>query len=532
MTKLNKKRIGITLSGGGHRATLFGLGALLAIVDSGANVRVEQISSVSGGSITNAFIASRCKFEAETSDSFDEIARELIEAVIYKGVLTKSRLLTILITILCPPVAFVVLAILGALPSPLITITLVGVWIALILCRGMLIEALLSKCYFGKFRSLHSLGELNSGNVEHVFCSTDLAMGVPCYFSTWNGGYLHIRLSTTDEHISGRRISTPNMLLAGIVRASAAFPGIPPRRVSLRKFRQKEEVRFSFGGSIMEVMKPLKDTLYLSDGGVWNNLGTQALIEDRVFKEGDDCRSVKPEIGIVVNASAQLSSSPSWKFIVPGYAELATLLRIVRIVNENTVSPRLENLRTSFRQWIQHETVTTHSSSIRLPIIVDINRNADIGEFYRRTSIALLNSVRDPSKYRIWASDLADYVAKYTYDRECGSIETNDTEFVRKLIGLSNQMPDTYSVKVEIKHMESLETLPAYQRLCEMSKDLEEVPTSLDKISQETAKSLIARAYAQTLASLYVFRVIGQNTDVFSKLSVSRLHRLTSRREL
>jgi len=56
MEKNNCKSIGIALSGGGHRATLFALGALLYLVDSGRNKDVTMISSVSGGSITNAFL--------------------------------------------------------------------------------------------------------------------------------------------------------------------------------------------------------------------------------------------------------------------------------------------------------------------------------------------------------------------------------------------------------------------------------------------------------------------------------------------
>ena len=49
--------IGLALSGGGHRATLFGLGALLYIADSGFHKHVTTIASVSSGSITNACVA-------------------------------------------------------------------------------------------------------------------------------------------------------------------------------------------------------------------------------------------------------------------------------------------------------------------------------------------------------------------------------------------------------------------------------------------------------------------------------------------
>lgn len=49
--------IGVAMSGGGHRATAYALGVLLYLVDSGLNRHVQTISSVSGGSILNAFVA-------------------------------------------------------------------------------------------------------------------------------------------------------------------------------------------------------------------------------------------------------------------------------------------------------------------------------------------------------------------------------------------------------------------------------------------------------------------------------------------
>lgn len=56
---MNSKTLGLCLSGGGHRASLFSLGALLYLVDAGRNQDVRVISSVSGGSLTNAFLASQ-----------------------------------------------------------------------------------------------------------------------------------------------------------------------------------------------------------------------------------------------------------------------------------------------------------------------------------------------------------------------------------------------------------------------------------------------------------------------------------------
>jgi NTE family protein len=51
--------IGLSLSGGGFRATLFHLGALRRLQELGMVPRLTTISSVSGGSILNGFLASR-----------------------------------------------------------------------------------------------------------------------------------------------------------------------------------------------------------------------------------------------------------------------------------------------------------------------------------------------------------------------------------------------------------------------------------------------------------------------------------------
>ena len=50
-------RIGVAVSGGGHRATAWALGSLAALVEIRANADVVSLSSVSGGSIANAAVA-------------------------------------------------------------------------------------------------------------------------------------------------------------------------------------------------------------------------------------------------------------------------------------------------------------------------------------------------------------------------------------------------------------------------------------------------------------------------------------------
>lgn len=57
--KVMRRGVGLCLSGGGFRASLFHLGALTRLNELGVLQRVDTISSVSGGSILSAFLATR-----------------------------------------------------------------------------------------------------------------------------------------------------------------------------------------------------------------------------------------------------------------------------------------------------------------------------------------------------------------------------------------------------------------------------------------------------------------------------------------
>ena len=52
-----RRSTGLCLSGGGYRAAAFGLGVILWLIDCGKLETVGVVSSVSGGSITNAYLA-------------------------------------------------------------------------------------------------------------------------------------------------------------------------------------------------------------------------------------------------------------------------------------------------------------------------------------------------------------------------------------------------------------------------------------------------------------------------------------------
>ena len=85
--------LGVSLSGGGHRATLFGLGVLLYLAhahderDRPLSSRVAAISSVSGGSITNGFLAQSLDYRCAEAVQVEVAAQTLATQLAEHGVL-------------------------------------------------------------------------------------------------------------------------------------------------------------------------------------------------------------------------------------------------------------------------------------------------------------------------------------------------------------------------------------------------------------------------------------------------------------
>lgn len=75
----------IAVSGGGHRAGLFALGALMYLADSGEDKKVTSISSVSGGSMTNGMIAQELDFKETDGPTFQKAMSPLAQRMAAKG---------------------------------------------------------------------------------------------------------------------------------------------------------------------------------------------------------------------------------------------------------------------------------------------------------------------------------------------------------------------------------------------------------------------------------------------------------------
>lgn len=75
---MEAKNLGLGLSGGGYRATLFNLGALIRINELGLIGKIKRITSVSGGSITNGYLAMRWNDLQFNDDGVIERFKEII----------------------------------------------------------------------------------------------------------------------------------------------------------------------------------------------------------------------------------------------------------------------------------------------------------------------------------------------------------------------------------------------------------------------------------------------------------------------
>lgn len=476
--------IAVSLSGGGHRATLFGLGVLIALVDRGLNKQVKQIASVSGGSITNAFIASHIKYSDEntTSDVFDKVAGRLIKSIVHKGVLTKPIKYTLLCGLIVPPLLFIVLTCIGLMPW-YTAVPLVGVWLGMALLRGLIIEWLIEWRYFPPdinvklfppklSISRKRLGDLHTGSLEHALCCTDLIEPGAVYFSSLSSkdhepGIFVSRLDV--QHCIIR--SSSHVPIAGAVRASAAFPGIPPRLSHFKSTKNEVNYKNIIGVPVFDPTPHLNKTFLLADGGVWNNLGTQVLRE----LDADPLRYGDMTL-IVADASVPLVPLAKQKVIpfgIPIIALFRSLVRISMIQHERTVMPQLNKIRYGAEELLFGSYRSIREQS-RLDAIKDELR-LDEKQMNTFQELNKNGYLRPSEQCDILLSlyDAPDYLLQRIIESKRWISDTIGDEF-----GALKQAHDNYS---ELSNLSRI--------------DVSKIGTHLDRICKEDSMGLLARGY-------------------------------------
>lgn len=336
--------ISVSISGGGHRAALFGLGALLYLADAGKNREVSSIASVSGGSLTNGHLAQTLDYATVSADEVSQWAATPAKRFARTGTLWAARITWLYLAAL---IAFAVAVIAGVWFLPLhigirVFLFVLGLVALSLLAqlRGAVCGRALAKTLFTKpgRRRPTRLDELYA-TIDHVICATDLHAGEHVYFSgrfvcAYRFGY-------------GQPGGLP---LHTAVQASAAFPGALPARwlrTSRHGFRQPQDEQAARARSLV-----------LADGGVYDNMGDQwaqglANRKRRWAPLADALH--EPEELIVVNATAALRFKPTGALRIPLVGELLTLIRDKDVLYDNGTSVRRAALVARFQlSELQH----------------------------------------------------------------------------------------------------------------------------------------------------------------------------------
>lgn len=217
--------VGLSLSGGGFRATLFHLGAIRRLHELGVLSKLTTISSVSGGSILNGFLASRhaAPLLAGISNFDSEVAAPVRE--------------------FCS---------LDIRRWPALERLVPGLDNAIQLAHQY-------EEHLTKGRSLKDI----SDSPNHVFCSTDLSYGVNWIFTKQLCG----------DYQAGYMPTPDDWKLSTAVAASSCFPPVfKPLGLSL------DPKKLQNGKA---VAGPIRDHcikgMTFSDGGVYDNLALEPI---------------------------------------------------------------------------------------------------------------------------------------------------------------------------------------------------------------------------------------------------------------
>ena len=234
-------KVALALSGGGVRATVFHLGVLARLARQSLLENITFLSTVSGGSLAVALVWANSGSVWPTS-----------EALLRFTIPTARRLLTA-----------------HGLDRAYLRYTLMSPWVLRHGRAAALAEAL---------RNRWSVGGLLSDlpdNPRWIINAT-------CYESGKNWRFMKKRMG---DYVV-RYVAFPQLPVALAVAASSAVPGV----VGSLKLRASRFEWFAFDGTqTPRPRTPRFSTLTLWDGGVYDNLGVEALFKPAgAYREGFD----------------------------------------------------------------------------------------------------------------------------------------------------------------------------------------------------------------------------------------------------
>lgn len=233
----NNLKIGIALSGGGFRASVFHIGVFEALAKNGYLNNIKHISTVSGGSFTVALIFKLNNNKWPTDKEYlENVLPKLKEYFVDIGVGKKA-----IIRLFFYPKH----------------------WLNFFSRANIVADTL--KKDWGITNNLSELPDIPVWDIN----STTVETGKNWRFSK----------SKMGDYKFGYIIN-PNYLIADAVASSSAFPGFIGR-FSINVSNYSDWHEFDWDNKIFKKKNKtiIFDKLHLSDGGLYNNLGEEALID-------------------------------------------------------------------------------------------------------------------------------------------------------------------------------------------------------------------------------------------------------------
>lgn len=227
-------QLGLALSGGGFRATLFHLGVIRFLKDLGELRNVTHIASVSGGSILATHLVLNWDRYTGDNKSFNEAAAEIVRFAQFD---VRNHIVR---------------------RYPMLYVLRLMAKLTFQSSRNLTPNAILERHYRNMLYGDRCLYELPEKPALHIL-TTNVSNGG---LSVFNRDGLYIQERGDTETAPFYRIPAPMARLSRVVGASSAFPGFfPPVEMS---------------ASDLGVREGQFPTEWFTDGGVYDNLGIRA----------------------------------------------------------------------------------------------------------------------------------------------------------------------------------------------------------------------------------------------------------------
>jgi len=226
---MDVKNIGLALSGGGIRATVFHLGVIKWMAENKMLGNISKISSVSGASLAIGLIFSHNLFKWPTDSDFIDIVLPKIRKIILNHDIQKAALKKLIV-------------------AP---------------CYWNKKVNLLSNILEKKWQIKGFLSDIGETPKWYVNCTT---------FET--GKRFRFTKNNMGDYVIGY-VKNPVLKIADIVAASAGFPIL----IGPYKLRTKDYVWEKSKIPVESWSPPADKYLHLWDGGVYDNLGMESIFK-------------------------------------------------------------------------------------------------------------------------------------------------------------------------------------------------------------------------------------------------------------